>query len=77
MIGSEKVISIYPFTAQHDDELSFDANEVIKILSKDDPTWWKGQIITSGAIGLFPSNHVQEYKCKYHSFIVVHVFKIT
>lgn len=60
----EKVVSIYPFKAQHDDELSFEANEVIRILSKDDPTWWKGMITASGATGLFPSNHVQEYKCE-------------
>lgn len=61
---SERVISIYPFKAQHDDELSFEANEVIKILSKDDPTWWKGEIVSNGSVGLFPANHVQEYKCK-------------
>ena len=61
---TEKVISIYPFKAQHDDELSFEANEVIAIISKDDPTWWKGQIVSTGAIGLFPENHVQEYKCE-------------
>lgn len=60
-----RVISIYPFKAQHDDELSFEANEVIKILSKDDPTWWKGEIQSSGAVGLFPANHVQDYKCEY------------
>ena len=64
------MISIYPFTAQHDDELSFGANEVIKIVSKDDdPTWWKGQLLSSGAIGLFPSNHVQEYKCELIQFV--------
>ncbi|XP_015786793.1 intersectin-2 isoform X2 [Tetranychus urticae] len=55
----EKVMSLYPFVAQHDDELSFQANEVIKVLSKDDPTWWKGQLESNNAIGVFPSNYVQ------------------
>ncbi|XP_053214714.1 intersectin-1-like isoform X2 [Panonychus citri] len=55
----EKVISLYPFAAQQDDELSFQANEVIKVLSKDDPTWWKGQLESTNTIGVFPSNYVQ------------------
>lgn len=59
MSTSEKVMSLYPFVAQHDDELSFQANEVIKVLSKEDPTWWKGQLESNNAIGVFPSNYVQ------------------
>lgn len=55
---AEKVVATYQFRAQHDDEISFEAGDVIKVLSKDDPTWWKGQLVSSGAVGLFPSNHV-------------------
>lgn len=63
----EKVIGIYSFKAQHDDELSFEPNDIIKVLNKDDTTWWKGQLVSSGAIGLFPCNHVETYRdqCKY------------
>ncbi|KAK4336868.1 hypothetical protein RND71_043903 [Anisodus tanguticus] len=57
----EKVISSYPYTASQDDELSFDANEVIIVLSKDDATWWKGESETTGKQGLFPSNYVQPF----------------
>lgn len=62
----EKVVSLYPYVASQDDELSFEGNEIIKVLCKDDSTWWKGESETSGKIGLFPSNYVQPYRsCKY------------
>ncbi|RWS14578.1 intersectin-2-like isoform X13 [Dinothrombium tinctorium] len=63
-VESDKVIALYSFKAQHDDEISFEADDVIKVLSKDDAVWWKGQLLSTGAIGLFPSNHVQPYKEK-------------
>lgn len=61
------MIAIYSFKAQHDDELSFEPNDIIKVLAKEDTTWWKGQLITTGAIGLFPSNHVETIRdqCMY------------
>jgi len=46
---------------------------MIKVLSKEDTTWWKGQLESTLAIGLFPSNHVQslnelEIKCKFNIY---------
>lgn len=31
------VIAIYPFKAQHEDELSFEASDLIKVITRDDP----------------------------------------
>ncbi|CAG2109286.1 unnamed protein product, partial [Medioppia subpectinata] len=59
---SERVIALYAFRAQHDDELTFETNDIIKVLAKEDTTWWRGQLISTGAIGLFPSNHVEIYR---------------
>jgi len=53
----DHVIAIYPYTAQHADELTFQKDSVINILKKDDPDWWQGEY--NGAVGMFPSNYVQ------------------
>lgn len=47
---AERVITLYPYEASQDDELSFQANEVIKILSKEDQTWFKGESETTGKV---------------------------
>ncbi|XP_074601027.1 dynamin associated protein 160 isoform X2 [Brevipalpus obovatus] len=54
----EKVITLYDFNAERSDELTFRANEIIKVLSKEDNIWWKGQLESDNSIGLFPSNFV-------------------
>uniref|UniRef100_A0A3B3S449 Intersectin-1 n=1 Tax=Paramormyrops kingsleyae TaxID=1676925 RepID=A0A3B3S449_9TELE len=52
-----QVIGMYDYTAQNDDELPFSKGQVINVLSKDDPDWWRGEL--NGAMGLFPSNYVK------------------
>lgn len=51
------MVALYPYTAQNSDELTFLKDDVITIISKDEPDWWRGQLGT--AIGLFPVNYVQ------------------
>lgn len=55
----EKVITLYDFNAERSDELTFRANEIIKVLSKEDNIWWKGLLESDNSIGLFPSNFVR------------------
>ncbi|XP_052014640.1 intersectin-1 isoform X4 [Apodemus sylvaticus] len=52
-----QVIGMYDYVAQNDDELAFSKGQVINVLSKEDPDWWKGEV--SGQVGLFPSNYVK------------------
>ncbi|XP_054434050.1 intersectin-1 isoform X2 [Pteronotus mesoamericanus] len=52
-----QVIGMYDYAAQNDDELAFSKGQVINVLSKEDPDWWKGEV--SGHVGLFPSNYVK------------------
>ncbi|XP_048865058.1 intersectin-1 isoform X1 [Brienomyrus brachyistius] len=52
-----QVIGMYDYTAQNDDELPFSKGQIISVLSKDDPDWWRGEL--NGAVGLFPSNYVK------------------
>ncbi|XP_045435798.1 intersectin-1 isoform X4 [Pipistrellus kuhlii] len=52
-----QVIGMYDYTAQNDDELAFSKGQVITVLNKEDPDWWKGEV--GGRVGLFPSNYVK------------------
>uniref|UniRef100_A0A8C6GRP2 Intersectin-1 n=1 Tax=Mus spicilegus TaxID=10103 RepID=A0A8C6GRP2_MUSSI len=52
-----QVIGMYDYTAQNDDELAFSKGQIINVLHKEDPDWWKGEV--SGQVGLFPSNYVK------------------
>lgn len=52
----EKVIALFPFNAVHNDELTFQKDEIITLVSKDEQAWWRGEL--NGKTGLFPSNYV-------------------
>uniref|UniRef100_A0A8B9GG92 Intersectin-1 n=1 Tax=Amazona collaria TaxID=241587 RepID=A0A8B9GG92_9PSIT len=52
-----QVIGMYDYTAQNDDELAFNKGQIINVLNKEDPDWWKGEV--NGQVGLFPSNYVK------------------
>ncbi|CAL1603896.1 unnamed protein product [Knipowitschia caucasica] len=52
-----QVIAIYDYTAANGDELSFSKSQLINVLDKNDPDWWKGEI--NGSTGLFPTNYVR------------------
>ncbi|XP_058804871.1 intersectin-1 isoform X2 [Phymastichus coffea] len=53
---AEKVMALYPYKAQNEDELSFEKGDVIVVLSKDEDSWWRGEL--NGLSGVFPSNYV-------------------
>ncbi|XP_029016872.1 GRB2-related adapter protein 2-like [Betta splendens] len=50
-----QVKALYSFHAEEADELEFRAGDVIQVLDRSGPDWWKGQL--RGRTGLFPSNH--------------------
>ncbi|CAJ1048909.1 intersectin-2b isoform X1 [Xyrichtys novacula] len=52
-----QVIAIYDYTAANGDEMSFSKGQLINVLDKNDPDWWKGEI--NGTTGLFPTNYVK------------------
>uniref|UniRef100_A0A8B9L4U1 Intersectin 1 (SH3 domain protein) n=1 Tax=Astyanax mexicanus TaxID=7994 RepID=A0A8B9L4U1_ASTMX len=52
-----QVIGMYDYAAQNDDELPFGKGQIINVLSREDPDWWKGEL--NGSVGLFPSNYVK------------------
>uniref|UniRef100_A0A8C5N7X8 Intersectin-2-like n=1 Tax=Gouania willdenowi TaxID=441366 RepID=A0A8C5N7X8_GOUWI len=52
-----QVIAIYDYSAANQDEISFSKGQLINVLDKSNPDWWKGEI--NGATGLFPFNYVK------------------
>lgn len=56
-----KVRTLYPFTSQSHEELSFEKDCILEIIDKpkDDPDWWQARK-SSGEIGLVPRNYVEE-----------------
>jgi len=53
------VRALYPYTANSETELSFQAGDDITIHHKDPGGWWEGEL-GSGARGWLPMNYVQE-----------------
>ncbi|XP_069578969.1 intersectin-2a isoform X2 [Brachyistius frenatus] len=52
-----QVIAMYDYTAANQDELSFSKGQLISILDKTNPDWWKAE--ASGVKGLLPTNYVK------------------
>uniref|UniRef100_A0AAZ3QFZ4 Abl interactor 1 n=1 Tax=Oncorhynchus tshawytscha TaxID=74940 RepID=A0AAZ3QFZ4_ONCTS len=55
----QKVVAIYDYTADKNDELSFMEGAIIYIIKKNDDGWFEG--ISSGVTGLFPGNYVESF----------------
>ncbi|XP_031418876.1 abl interactor 1b isoform X7 [Clupea harengus] len=53
----EKVVAIYDYARDKDDELSFMEGAIIYIIKKNDDGWFEGVI--NGVTGLFPGNYVE------------------
>lgn len=55
-----KVRTLYPFTPQSSEELSFGKDAILEVIDmpKDDPDWYQARK-SSGEIGLIPRNYVE------------------
>ncbi|XP_064188588.1 abl interactor 1-like isoform X5 [Anguilla rostrata] len=54
---TEKVVAIYDYSKDKDDELSFMEGAIIYIIKKNDDGWFEG--VCNGVTGLFPGNYVE------------------
>ncbi|XP_034030672.1 abl interactor 2b isoform X11 [Thalassophryne amazonica] len=53
----EKVVAIYDYTRDKEDELSFQEGAIIYVIKKNDDGWFEGMM--NGTTGLFPGNYVE------------------
>ncbi|KAJ3206396.1 hypothetical protein HDU67_008214 [Dinochytrium kinnereticum] len=56
--GQLTAIALYPYTAQEDNEIDFEENEIITGVEQLDEGWWQG-CNAKGRMGLFPANYVE------------------
>ncbi|KAM6945968.1 LOW QUALITY PROTEIN: abl interactor 2-like [Aplochiton taeniatus] len=53
----EKVVAIYDYAADKEDELSFQEGAIIYVIKKNDDGWYEG--VMNSMTGLFPGNYVE------------------
>ena len=53
----DKVVAIYDYNADKEDELTFQEGQTIYVLKKNDDGWWEG--VMEGITGLIPGNYVE------------------
>uniref|UniRef100_A0A8C7YAH9 SH3 domain-containing protein n=1 Tax=Oryzias sinensis TaxID=183150 RepID=A0A8C7YAH9_9TELE len=53
----EKVVAIYDYTADKEDELSFQEGTIIYVVKKNEDGWFEG--VMNATTGLFPGNYVE------------------
>ncbi|XP_076580177.1 abl interactor 2-like isoform X25 [Chaetodon auriga] len=53
----EKVVAIYDYARDKEDELSFQEGAIIYVIKKNDDGWYEG--VMNGTTGLFPGNYVE------------------
>lgn len=51
---------MFPYTAQNEGELSAGRGDVVSVLEKPDPQWWRVRTL-NGAIGMLPATYLEEY----------------
>ena len=68
VLSGEKFSAIYTYVAQYEDELSFEAGDVVMVQAKDEADWWRGEC--RGKTGVFPSNYVEPLKCE-STFMII------
>jgi len=54
-----KVIAVYDYVAQGDQELSLEEGDIVTLVAREDEVWWCGQL--KGRMGMFPANYVEPY----------------
>ncbi|KAF8930650.1 actin organization and endocytosis protein [Haplosporangium gracile] len=52
--------ALFAYTAQNEGELSVERGDIVDVLEKPDPQWWRVQA-SSAAIGMLPATYLEEY----------------
>ncbi|KAI9229440.1 MAG: hypothetical protein DHS80DRAFT_29782 [Piptocephalis tieghemiana] len=52
-------IAMYDYDAEETGEINFKEGQILEVIERNDPGWWKGSLGGGEPIGMFPSNYVQ------------------
>ncbi|KAM8824436.1 GRB2-related adapter protein 2a isoform 1-T2 [Synchiropus picturatus] len=55
--ANARVVALYDFVVEEDDELGFCAGDIIEVFDRSDASWWKGRL--RGKSGYFPANYTR------------------
>jgi len=58
--GGKMLVALFSYDATEDTEITFQEGDTIQLIEENESGWWKGKLISTGAVGLFPSNFVEE-----------------
>jgi proline-serine-threonine phosphatase interacting protein 1 len=56
-VPSMRVVAIYDYEAQGDEELTLRDGDIVNVIAKEDDVWWKGEL--NGKEGMFPKDYVE------------------
>ncbi|EEH19709.2 hypothetical protein PABG_01968 [Paracoccidioides brasiliensis Pb03] len=59
------VRSVYEYTSEHDDDLNFSVDQIIKVIAEEDEDWYFGEYVDDSGSkreGIFPRNFVERYE---------------
>ena len=59
--------ALFDFAPQEDGELEFKRGDIIQVVERDDPNWWRGKLANKE--GMFPSNYVAAHEWEIHCFL--------
>ncbi|EGC35502.1 hypothetical protein DICPUDRAFT_92017 [Dictyostelium purpureum] len=59
--NEDSVRALYDYNATEENEITFKANDLIKVVLKDESGWWQGSVVgdPTGRVGSFPSNFIK------------------
>ncbi|KAI7822338.1 hypothetical protein BC939DRAFT_453853 [Gamsiella multidivaricata] len=55
-----KAKALFTYAAQNEGELAVERGDIVEVLEKPDPQWWKAQS-SSGVVGMLPATYLEEY----------------
>jgi len=56
-IGPKRVMALYSFEGQSQDELTFNEGDILEVIEEDQSGWWRCSLL--GKIGWVPANYVE------------------
>jgi len=55
-----KARALFPYAPQNEGELSAERGDIVSVLEKPDPQWWRVRSL-NGAVGMLPATYLEEY----------------